>query len=193
MRMRALILALLALAGCAVVPRSASSQDQFYARLRALCGQAYEGRVVTNDEADRTMAAARLVIQVRSCSDDQIAIPFHVGTDHGRTWIVRRAMTGLEFVHEHRRADGAEEVVSGYGGGAIGPGNPRRQEFPADQHSRDLFVRENLAPSITNVWAIEIVPGRLLAYELRRPGRHLRIEFDLTRPAAAPPPPWGER
>ena len=193
MRMRALILSLLALAGCAVVPRSAPSQDQFYARLRALCGQAYEGRVVTNDEADRSMAAARLVIQIRSCSDDQIAIPFHVGNDHGRTWIVRRAMAGLQLVHEHRRADGVEETVSGYGGDATGSGNPRRQEFPADRHSRDLFVRENLAPSITNAWAIEIVPGRVLAYELTRPGRHLRIEFDLSRPAPAPPPPWGER
>ena len=25
----------------------------------------------------------------------------------------------------------------------------------------------------------------LLAYELRRPGRHFRVEFDLTRPVAA--------
>lgn len=193
MRMPTLLLSLAALAACAVVPRSAPSQDQFYARLRALCGQAYEGRVVTDDEADRTMAAARLVIQVRSCSDEALAIPFHVGADHGRTWIVRRAGAGLGLRHEHRRADGAEEAVSGYGGDTIGPGNPRRQEFPADQASRDLFVRENLSPSITNVWALEIVPGRMLAYELRRPGRHLRIEFDLTRPAPAPPPPWGER
>jgi hypothetical protein len=37
------------------------------------------------------------------------------------------------------------------------------------------------------------VPGRLLVYELRRPGRFFRAEFDLTHPAAAPPPPWGER
>jgi hypothetical protein len=193
MRIGIALLGLVALAGCAVVPRAAPSQDQFYARLRALCGQAYEGRVVTNDEADREMAAARLVVQVRSCSDDRLAIPFHVGTNHGRTWIVSRAGAGLTLRHEHRHPDGTEDAVSGYGGAAIGPGNPRRQEFPADQPSRDLFVRENLAPSITNVWALEIVPGRVLAYELRRPGRHLRIEFDLSRPAAAPPPPWGER
>jgi hypothetical protein len=194
MRMRVAILSLLALAACAVVPRSAPSQEQFYARLRALCGHAYEGRVVTGDDADRELAAARLVIQVRSCSDEALVIPFHVGSDHGRIWIVsRNPAGGLRLRHEHRRADGAEEAVSGYGGDTIGPGNPRRQEFPADSVSRDLFVRENLAPSITNVWALEIVPGHLLAYELRRPGRRLRIEFDLTRPAAAPPPPWGER
>jgi len=190
---RLAILAAAALAACAVVPRSAPSQEQFYARLRALCGHAYEGRVVSSEAADREMAAARLVIQVRSCSDERLVIPFHVGNDHGRIWIVSRTPTGLHLRHEHRRADGSEEPVSGYGGDSDGPGNPRRQQFAADQASRDLFVRADTPASITNVWAIEIVPGRMLAYELRRPGRFFRAEFDLSRPAAAPPPPWGER
>jgi hypothetical protein len=194
MPMRIALLSLLALAACAVVPRSAPSQEQFYARLRALCGQAFEGRVVSNEAADREMAAARLVIQVRSCSEGELRIPFHVGNDHGRIWVVsRNPAGGLHLRHEHRRADGSEEAVSGYGGDAAGPGNPRRQEFRADLASRDLFVRENNPASITNVWAIEIVPGRMLAYELRRPGRFFRAEFDFSRPAAAPPPPWGER
>jgi len=37
---------------------------------------------------------------------------------------------------------------------------------------------------VTNVWAIEVEPGHLFAYELRRPERHFRVEFDLTRPLA---------
>jgi len=193
MRMPIALASLFALAACAVVPRSEPSQEQFYARLRALCGHAYEGRLVSSGAADREMAAARLVIQVRSCSDERLAIPFHVGNDHGRVWIVSRTPAGLHLSHEHYRADGSEEPVSGYGGDSDGPGNPRRQTFPADQASRDLFVRQDAPASITNVWAIEIVPGRLLAYELRRPGRFFRAEFDLSRPAAAPPPPWGER
>ena len=69
------------------------------------------------------------------------------------------------------------------------PGNPRRQEFPADQASRDLFVRENTPASITNVWAIEIVPGHLLAYELEAPGpllpRRVRSQPPRRRAAAA--------
>lgn len=184
---------LLALAACAVVPRSAPAQDQYYARLRALCGQAFEGRVVTGDAADSEIAAARLVIQVRSCSDSELRIPFHVGNDHSRTWVISRTATGLHLSHEHHPQNGGAPAVTDYGGDTNAPGNPRRQEFPADQASRDLFVRENIPASITNVWAIEIVPGHLLAYELRRPGRFFRAEFDLTRAAAAPPPPWGER
>ena len=33
-------------------------------------------------------------------------------------------------------------------------------------------------------------PGSLFAYELRRPNRFFRVEFDLGRPVPAPPPPW---
>ena len=56
---------------------------------------------------------------------------------------------------------------------------------------RELFLREGIPQSATNVWAIEIEPGRTLAYELRRPGRFFRVEFDLTSPVPPPPAPWG--
>ena len=45
-----------------------------------------------------------------------------------------------------------------------------------------MFVREDRAVSLTNVWAMEIEPGKLFAYELRRPDRHFRVEFDLAKP-----------
>ena len=140
MRLLIALLALPALAACAVVPRSAPSQDQFYARLRALCGQAFEGRVVTADAADSEMAAARLVVQFRACSDGELRIPFHVGNDHSRTWVISRTANGLRLSHEHHPQDGSVASVTDYGGETIAPGNPRRQEFPADQASRDLFV-----------------------------------------------------
>jgi len=50
-----------------------------------------------------------------------------------------------------------------------------------------------LPEAATNVWTIEIVPGELFAYGLRREGtdRRFRVEFDLTRPIDPPPAPWG--
>lgn len=187
------LLCLAVLASCAAVPDAASPQRQFFESLRALCGRAYEGRVVTTEEADRDMAAARLVMHVRACSDDEIRIPFHVGEDRSRTWVISRTASGLRLKHDHRHADGSEDVRTQYGGDTATAGTARRQEFPADLHSRDLFVRENIPQSVTNVWAVEIDPGRTFAYELRRPNRFLRVAFDLTRPIAPPPPPWGAR
>ena len=71
------------------------------------------------------------------------------------------------------------------------PAPPSRQEFPADAFTKALLLREGNAAGVANVWAVEVEPARMFAYELRRPGRFFRVEFDLTRPVAPPPPPWG--
>jgi hypothetical protein len=169
----------------------ATPQSRFFAALQGLCGRAFEGRVVTSDVADRAMAGQRLVMHVRACDGDTIRIPFHVGADRSRTWVLSRTATGLRLKHDHRHEDGSEDRLTQYGGDTALPGTAARQEFPVDSFSRDLFTRENRAVSNTNVWAVEVHPGRMFAYELRRQGRHFRVEFDLARPVDAPPPPWG--
>lgn len=179
------------LSACATTSGAAGPQSDFFAALRSLCGKAYEGRVVTSDAADRDMAGQRLVMHVRQCSDAAVLIPFHVGANRSRTWVISRTATGLRLKHDHRHEDGGQDVLTQYGGDTAGPGSASRQEFPADRHSRDLFTARNIPQSATNVWAVEVQPGRVFAYELRRAGRHFRVEFDLTRPVAPPPPPWG--
>ncbi len=181
----------LALAGCATTP-PASPQQAFFERLSALCGKAFEGRVASPPvEADAAFAGKRLVMHVRDCSADEIRIPFHVGEDRSRTWVVTRTGTGLRLKHDHRHADGSEDALTQYGGNTAGDGTAERQEFPADRFSKDMFVRQDRAVSVTNVWAMENQPGRVFAYELRRPGRFFRVDFDLARPVSPPPPPWG--
>ena len=148
--------------------------------------------MVTTDAADREMAAQRLVMHVRSCEGDVIRIPFHVGADRSRTWVVTHTDTGLRLKHDHRHEDGSEDALTQYGGDTDRGGHREHgRNSPPITFSRDLFVRQNRAVSATNVWAMEIHPGRIFAYELRREGRHFRVEFDLTRPVAPPPPPWG--
>lgn len=175
---------------CATAPTT-SPQDQFFDNLRTLCGQSFEGRVVTTDAADANFASERLVMQVRECSDDAIRVPFHVGENRSRTWVITRTDAGLRLKHDHRHEDGSEDVLTQYGGDSASAGSAERQEFPADEHSRALFTQNNIPQSVANVWAVEVHPGRTFAYELRRPNRHFRVEFDLTQPSAAPPPPWG--
>ena len=54
-----------------------------------------------------------------------------------------------------------------------------------------MFEKEGSQASVTNTWAMEIEPGTRFVYELTRPGRMFRVEFDLTQPVAIPPVPWG--
>jgi hypothetical protein len=168
-------------------------QDEFLSRVAALCGKACAGRVVTADAADREMAAKTLVMHVARCTPGEIRIPFHVGEDRSRTWVLTRTAAGLRLKHDHRHADGSPDAVTMYGGDTAAPGSAERQEFPVDAESIALFRAQNLPRSVTNIWAIEVSATRF-AYELRRPEpniRHFRVEFDLTRPVAVPPPAWG--
>lgn len=184
MKRIAVLAAVVALSACATPPAPVSPQDAFFARLTALCGQRFEGRVVTTDAADADFARSRLLMHVRDCSANEVRIPFWVGENRSRTWVVTRTADGLRLKHDHRHEDGTEDELSQYGGDTVTPGTATRQEFPVDPFSKDLFTRRNATVSNTNVWAMEVRPGQVFAYELRRPNRYLRVEFDLTRPVA---------
>jgi hypothetical protein len=186
---RAAVVVLSAMAGCAT---PVGPPATFFANLSALCGKAFEGRIASPPvAADASFAGKRLIMHVRECSADTIRIPFHVGDDASRTWIVTRTTTGYRLKHDHRHADGSEDKVTQYGGDSVTPITADRQEFPADAFTKALLQREGNAAGVANVWAVEVELARMFAYELRRPGRFFRVEFDLTRPVAPPPPPWG--
>ena len=198
MRVAALLLAGSALSGCATTPASTDPQDQFFAALTARCGQAYAGKIETNEAADADMQGKAMVMHIRRCTPDRIEIPFHIaglgpdgGWDRSRTWIVSRTGNGLRLKHDHRHADGSKDEVTMYGGDTATPGTASRQEFPVDAESIAMFEATGRAVSTTNVWAMETTPLGF-AYELKRANRHFRVGFSWDRPVSPPPPaPWG--
>lgn len=177
---------------CATVPSGVGlspAQEEFWTELRAHCGRAYEGRVAlsSGSAGDTAMAGKRMVMHVRDCESDVIRIPFHVGEDRSRTWVLTRTSSGLRLKHDHRHRDGTHDTITQYGGDSRGPGTARSQTFPADAHTISLNPIYR-----TNEWTMEIHPGRFI-YNLVRVGtdRRFRVEFDLTRAVPAPPAPWG--
>lgn len=179
---RLLLLAAVSASACATVPSSgqADVQDTFDGALRGLCGNAYTGRMTTADSADTAFSGQPLRVEVR-CTDEAVRMPLSVGADRSRTWVVTRTATGLRLKHDHRHADGTPDVITNYGGDTTTAGTTTRQAFPADAESIALFRTRGNPASADNVWALEVQPGETLAYELRRPNRHFRVEFDLTR------------
>lgn len=192
---------LLAAVAVAWSPRSATapaavaaSADAFLAALAQHCGQAFAGRIAANEPAvdDDPFEGETLVMHVRECREGEVRVPFHVGTDRSRTWVLTRTPDGLRLKHDHRHEDGAPDAVTLYGGDTASAGTSQRQEFPVDAFSIAMFEREGLGASVTNTWAMEIEPGKRFLYELARPGGRLfQVEFDLAAPVAPPPPPWG--
>ena len=190
-------IALLALGAMAATLAAADpvgqAGDEFLAALGRYCGQAFAGRIAANEPAaaNDPFVGKPLVMHVRECRPGELRIPFHVGTDRSRTWVLTRTGSGLRLKHDHRHEDGAPDVLTMYGGDTTGPGTAARQEFPADAESKALFERQGLTASLANVWAMEVEPGSRFVYELARPGRLFRVEFDLSQPVTPPPPPWG--
>lgn len=210
-RVAGLSLLLVAMAGCASSPASkpavagGASRAQFLpeaadallAGLARRCGQAYAGVVETDvpETADSPFAGKPLVMHVRECGRDGARVPFHVGDDHSRTWVFTRTTVGLSLKHDHRHADGNHDALTMYGGDAASAsasGAPvLRIAFPADAESIAMFRAGGREVSVTNTWAVEL-SGNRFVYELSRPGGRLfRVVFDLDRPVATPPPPWG--
>lgn len=183
------------LAGCrpggiATSPTLTSPQTEYWRSLASLCGNSFLGRVIESSPPDTVMSRQVLHMHVRECSRDTLRIPFHVGPDRSRTWVLTPTATGLRLKHDHRHEDGSEDRVTQYGGDTRGTGSATHQEFFADDHTATLIPAAR-----TNVWTIAVVPGERFVYALRREGseRRFRVEFDLKRPVAPPPPPWGAK
>jgi hypothetical protein len=167
-----------------------AEQAEFWMSLQALCNRSFAGEVLQAPAGDTTFVDRELVMHVRECSEHEIKIPFHVGEDRSRTWVLTRTNAGLRLKHDHRHRDGSEDEITQYGGDTATPGTARQQEFPADAHTASL-----IPAAATNLWTVEVHPGEAFVYALRREGtdRRFRIRFDLTRPVAPPPAPWGHR
>ena len=164
-------------------------QAEFWARLEALCGQAFEGELVEGtEEGDRALDGVRLVMDAHTCEGDEIRIGFYAGEDRSRTWVFRRKEGGLYLQHDHRHADGTAEEVTDYGGPTQSAGTGSAQDFHADEHTAEVAPE-----AATNIWTVAIEPGERFVYALRRQvgDRRFRAEFDLSRPVdatAAPQP-----
>ncbi|MFT3998169.1 MAG: hypothetical protein QM667_12255 [Asticcacaulis sp.] len=169
----------------AVLASGASAQtpaEVFFDQVKALCGQSFAGQVVSTDPADDNFRGKPLIMTVKTCSDAEIRIPFAVGEDRSRTWVITRLDDGrLRLKHDHRHADGVEDELSQYGGETAGPGTAQVQAFPVDAFSVALFTRTGRSVSNTNVWTMER-HDEAFVYQLSRPNRLFRVSFDLTQP-----------
>lgn len=168
------------------VPVESDPQLVFWEGLQAMCGQAFQGALIESVPPDDSFEGQTLVMHVRECDLAEIRIPFFVGEDRSRTWVITPTSAGLRLKHDHRHEDGTEDAVTQYGGDTSGRGTDTLQEFHADRYTAEL-----VPTAATNIWGIELLPGETFAYTLRREGRAFRVEFDLSQPIDAPPPPWG--
>ena len=159
---------------------------QFWDALSKHCGKAFEGKIVSAPAGD-DFRDKRLVMHVLSCSTDKILIPFNVGDDRSRTWVLTLKNGIIELKHDHRHADGASDKITMYGGSTSNSGLPTLAMFPADEETATM-----IPAAATNVWWITINEN-VFTYNLRRIGtdRFFSVSFDLTTEIETPEASWG--
>ncbi|MBC7899517.1 MAG: hypothetical protein H7070_05635 [Saprospiraceae bacterium] len=178
-----------------VFAQTEPANSVFWKQLESLCGKAFAGRIDADTSNSPDFANKALVMHVRSCEKDRIRIPFFVGDDRSRTWVLTRKGSRIELKHDHRHEDGKPDKVTMYGGLSTNTGMATRQFFPADEETVKVVAAPvgNAPSAAANIWWIDLVPGEYFTYNLRRLGsdRLFSVKFDLKKEVKAPVPPWG--
>lgn len=161
---------------------------EFWKQIQQHCGKSYEGVITAGAKEGDGFTGEKLVMHVRSCDEKTIKIPFHVGNNHSRTWVLTlQDDNRILLKHDHRNEDGSEEEITQYGGLASNTGLANIQSFPADQFTADMLPRAS-----NNVWWFTI-DENTISYNLKVTGsdRQFSVAFDLSKEVDTPPTPWG--
>ena len=167
------------------VPELPEAQEAFLANLAQHCNNAYHGVITQRPDTDTLFQGDEiLTVDFRRCEPNRLELPFHVGDNRSRTWVLTRTTVGIDLRHDHRHPDGTPEpgTSTWYGAHTAAEGSGQRQEF----------LRPGTQAGAVTGWAIEIVPNERYTYGTIRNGEWVyRLDFDLTTPVERPPAPWG--
>jgi len=175
--MRILTVTLFVLLGHAAIAQKA--EKEFLKTLSTFCGQSFAGKAVFPEEEKNPFKGQALKITFATCTSKEVRIPFQVGEDKSRTWVLTLDETGLLLKHDHRHEDGTPDKVTMYGGYAKTDGNSLAHSFPADKHTAEL-----IPAAATNEWSIILSNNKkTLSYILKRDGQlRFHADFDLSKP-----------
>lgn len=164
-----------ACSSCAPAPNleqmMSKPEADFFSKIQSLCGKTFVGTTIYPDDPNHDFAGKKLVATVDDCYNRIIRIPFSVGEDESRTWILTATYQGLLFKHDHRHKDGTRDRISNYGGYSDSYKNQQitatKQYFHADDYTAQL-----IPDAKTNVWMLEFKPEtQELVYYLERHGK----------------------
>ena len=175
------------LIGCSpLFAQTEKPSDIFWKNLEKHCGKAYEGKLAEHIKRD-DFAGKKLTMHVKSCSENEIKIPFNVGDNYSRTWVLTKNDRISTLKHDHRHEDGTSDSITYYGGTNTNYGFKDFQTFPADQETANLIDYAS-----TNIWWITL-DDNVFSYNLQKAGskNQFNVFFDLTKEIKTPPAPWG--
>jgi hypothetical protein len=155
-----------------------TENDIFFERFKEMDGKKFAGHQVYIREDMDSWADLDLVMHVREYHHNVVLIPFRVGDNTSRSWMLYREADGrLRFRHDHRHDDGSPEDLTLYGGYTAHGSDGFMQIFPADD-----FTCNMLRAICDNEWTLIFSDDQAtFSYILKKAGELIfQADFDLT-------------
>lgn len=140
----------------------------FFDNLTRMCGSQFVGESTYPEDPNHDFAGKELVATIDGCGPRYVSIPFHVGEDKSRTWIIYKTDNGLRLRHDHRHEDGLPDEQTLYGGYSAPYKGEQPTQYKQFFHA-DNYTFEMIPEAESNVWMLEYNPEtQELTYYLER-------------------------
>lgn len=152
---------------------------EFFKAIHSLEGKSFYGKAIYLPDTTKAndFWGKVLSFKVIRNNKSELKLPFNVGENKTRTWVLTKTKAGIRLKHDHRHTDGSPDSITNYGGDSDPKiGTALSQYFPADEFTSNLIPAAK-----TNRWIMEFSPDKKKFYYILERNNELRFkaEFNL--------------
>jgi hypothetical protein len=157
----------------------AQSDKVFFDKLKSLEGKTFYGKAIYMPDTTKAndFWGKELKFTVNKGKNSVLRLPFQVGENKSRTWVLTKSKNGIQLKHDHRHDDGSPDSITNYGGVSdVKISTALAQYFPAD-----AFTAKLIPTASTNRWIMEFSPDKKKFYYILQRDNVMRFkaEFNL--------------
>lgn len=162
---------------CSIV--HGQSEKEFFKELQSRKGKTFYGKAIYMPDTTKVNDFWGKVLSLKVIRNNrsELHLPFNVGENQTRTWVLTKTESGIRLKHDHRHTDGSPDSITNYGGDSDQKISTRLvQYFPADEFTSSLIPAAK-----TNRWIMEFSPDKKKFYYILERNNELRFkaEFNL--------------
>ena len=96
----------------------AQNDKTFFKDLKTLEGKTFFGKAIYMPDTinKNDFWGKKLSFTIVKGKKSELRMPFQVGENKSRTWVLSKTKNGLQLKHDHRHDDGSMDSITNYGG-----------------------------------------------------------------------------
>lgn len=157
----------------------AQTDKAFFNELKSLEGKTFYGKAIYMPDTTKAndFWGKELKFTVNKGKNSVLRLPFQVGENKSRTWVLTKSKNGIQLKHDHRHDDGSPDSITNYGGNS----DPKISTALAQYFPADAFTAKLIPAASTNRWIMEFSPDKKKFYYILQRDNVMRFkaEFNL--------------